>query len=341
MFKRKIAAMVAAFGILLVGCVEDEKPAVDSEEKESADVDGQTDAKVVDHYWSKSIESEICQTVGECRDLGDTFGDEHFISFYGFLKTTNHMSFLKVNTRDDTSEFSARYTEDEKIISASYELVDDAFVRTQVEEVSIFNNLVELVSVLFDRDKANIQMIVFQEDVYPHVDIYERKLVLPSNMITHTLQADMVRILIHEFGHMLTWNETDFVKSDNCAADRYHSIPFEECYNDDSYMTLFYEAFWKDYDEQWLQTGYGTIEERLAFYEEHKDSFVSTYATVHPYEDIAETFSHFMLTPYNDNPQTVPERKVNFFYQFPELVTYRAFVLKELKDRKDEVLSFY
>lgn len=68
---------------------------------------------------------------------------------------------------------------------------------------------------------------------------------------------------------------------------------------------------------------------------------MTTYATVNPFEDIAESFSYFMLTPYNESPQTVAERKVTFFYQFPELVEYRAFVLKELKNRKDEMYSFY
>ena len=51
----------------------------------------------------------------------------------------------------------------------------------------------------------------------------------------------------------------------------------------------------------------------------NKDSFVTTYATVNPFEDIAEFFSCFMLTPSNASPQTVAESKVNFFYQFPEL----------------------
>ena len=30
------------------------------------------------------------------------------------------------------------------------------------------------------------------------------------------------------------------------------------------------------------------------------------------FEDIAESFSYFMLTPYKDSPQTVAESKVNF-----------------------------
>ena len=135
--------------------------------------------------------------------------------------------------------------------------------------------------------------------------------------------------------------KSDFVISDSCPADQYYLKPYGECYNADSYMSLYYQAFLKDYEEQWLHVGYQTVEERIAFYEEHKDSFVTTYATVHPFEDIAESFTYFMLTPYNDSPQTVPEEKINFFYQFPELVEYRAFVLKELNDRKEETLSFY
>ena len=141
--------------------------------------------------------------------------------------------------------------------------------------------------------------------------------------------------------HMLTWNESDFAISESCPADQFYLKPYGECYHADSYMSLYYKAFLKGYEEQWLHVGYQTVEERISFYEEHKDSFVTTYATIHPLEDIAESFTYFMLTPYNDSPQTVPEEKVNFFYQFPELVEYRAFVLKEFKDRKDETLSFY
>ena len=44
------------------------------------------DETVVDAYWSQPIDSEICQTIGECRDLGDTYGSEHFTSFLGGLK---------------------------------------------------------------------------------------------------------------------------------------------------------------------------------------------------------------------------------------------------------------
>ena len=251
------------------------------------------------------------------------------------------MSYLNVATEEEESAFAANDREDEKFILARYELIEDEFVLTRGEEASIFKGIADIVLALYDRNKVNLQILDFQEDVYPHVNVYGGELVMPSNLITHWLQSATVSILIHEYGHMLTWNEADLVISDTCPADQLHLKPFKMCFNADSYMNLYYQAFLKEYEEQWLYAGNRTVEERIAFYEKNKDSFVTTYATVNIFEDIAESFSYFMLTPYNDSPQTVPEKKVNFFYQFPELVEYRTFVLKELKDRKDETWSFY
>lgn len=345
MVKRIIIGGFAAIVILLAGCEEEEKAVADLVETEILEeVEAkQEDETVVDEYWSQSIDSEICQTVGECRDVGDEYGSEHFTSFSGALKHSDQMSYLRVNTVEDESDlaFAANDKEVDKSVIARYKINEDEIVLTEGEDASIFKGIAELAFALFDRSKVNLQVIDFQENVYPHVNVYEGKLGMPSNMVPHWLQSATVAILIHEYGHLLTWNERDFVISDTCPADQYHLKFYKECYNADSYMTLYYQAFLKDYEEYWLQAGYRTLEERIAFYEQHKDSFVTTYATVHPLEDIAESFAYFMLTPYNDSPQTVPEEKINFFYQFPELVEHRAFVLKELKDRKDEMWSFY
>ena len=49
----------------------------------------------------------LCQTIGECRDLGDTYGSEHFTSFLGGLKASNQMSYLNVATEEDESDLAA------------------------------------------------------------------------------------------------------------------------------------------------------------------------------------------------------------------------------------------
>lgn len=343
MVKRMIIGGFTAIVVLLTGCEKEEKAVADLVETEIVEEVDQADETVVDAYWSQPIDSEICQTIGECRDIGDEYGSEHFSSFSGDLKHSNTMSYLNVNTEDDESIFAfvSNGEVDEKVINARYEIIEDEFVLTSGEEASIFNGIVDIVFALYDRDKVDLQFLEFQENAYPHVIIHEGKLVMPSNLITHWLQSYTVTILLHEYGHFLTMNDKDIVLSDTCPADQLYLEPYGICYNAESYMNLFYQAFLTEHEEQWLYANNRTAEERIAFYEKNKDSFITTYATVNPFEDIAESFAHFMLTPYNDSPQTVPEEKVNFFYQFPELVEYRAFVLKELKDRKDETWSFY
>ena len=71
---------------MLAGCEEEEKAVDVVEETEIVEEVVQAEEPVVDAYWSQPIDSEICQTVGECRDLGDTYGSEHFSSFSGTLK---------------------------------------------------------------------------------------------------------------------------------------------------------------------------------------------------------------------------------------------------------------
>ena len=339
MFHNIITGGLAAIVLLLAGCEEEEKAEAVLEETEIVEEEVQQEEEtVVDEYWSQPIDSKVCQTIGECRDVGDTYGSEHFSSFSGDLKASNNMMYLNMYTEDDKSIFTIGGDE---VIDARYELINGTFVLTSGEETSMYNGIAELVVALYDLERVDLQVLDFQENVYPHVNIANRKLGMPSNLLPHWLQSYTVTILMHEYGHLLTMTEKDFVLTDTCAADQFHLEPYGICYNADSYINLYYQAFLKEYEEQWLYVEYRTSEERIAFYEENKDLFVTTYATVTPFEDIAESFAYFMLTPYNDSPQTVPEEKINFFYQFPELVEYRAFVLKELKDRKDETYSFY
>lgn len=339
--KWNIVGGLAAIVVLLAGCEKEEMAVADTVETEIVEEVEvhQEEEIVVDEYWSQTIDSEICKTIGKCRDLGDEYGSEHFSDFRRGLARSNEMWYLNVATEDD--DFTAIDWKDEELIVARYEIIEDNFVLTSGEEASILTSIKDLVFALYDRDKVNLQVLDFREDVYPHVSVSEGRLGMPSNWISQWFQSDTVAVLIHEYGHLLTMKEKDFVLSDTCPVDQLHFEPYGMCYNADSYFNLFYQSFLKEYEEQWLYGNNRTSEERHAFYEKYKDSFVTTYATVNPFEDIAESFMYFMLTPYNNNPQTVPEEKINFFYQFPELVEYRAVVLKELKDRKDEMWSFY
>lgn len=127
----------------------------------------------------------------------------------------------------------------------------------------------------------------------------------------------MIETLIHEYGHVLTLNDSQVDLSKNGDI----KIFFEKGkYYDKSYMKLFYDKFWKDINNN-LDSD--------SFYKNHRSWFVSEYASTDVSEDIAETFAQFVL---NDKPsnETVAYRKVNFFYEFKEMVNIRNYIRKNL-----------
>jgi hypothetical protein len=70
--------------------------------------------------------------------------------------------------------------------------------------------------------------------------------------------------------------------------------------------------------------------ERLnKFYEKYQDQFVSDYAAANPGEDIAESWTYFILAP-KPHGSTIAEQKILFFYEYPELVDLRQQILTNL-----------
>lgn len=136
--------------------------------------------------------------------------------------------------------------------------------------------------------------------------------------------------LIHEFGHVLTLNNNQVPFDTEAYAD---DIAYEEaaqacsrfftgegCANANSYINDFYDAFWQDiYAELPQDQDPDAIYE---FYEQYQDRFVTDYAATNPGEDIAESWTHFVV---NERPSgdSIADQKVRFFYDYPELVSLR------------------
>lgn len=146
--------------------------------------------------------------------------------------------------------------------------------------------------------------------------------------------------LIHEFGHLLTLNadqiepnwqvfnnpdDPDIFYEESLKCPNYFA--YEGCTNPDSYLNLFIDQFWNDIYAEWEEIDLEEDEDRYyelldEFYYRYEDQFITDYAATSPEEDIAESFSYFILTerPAGDS---IAEEKVLFFYQFPELVELR------------------
>ena len=149
--------------------------------------------------------------------------------------------------------------------------------------------------------------------------------------------------LIHEFGHLITLNtdqlpqtESYSTWSQNPATCAQFNIP-EGCTNPDSYMYLFYQAFWAGIFEDW----YKTVEQVTVhsddefrnlvegFYNIYEDQFVREYAATNIREDMAESFMYFVIEPKPIH-DSVTEQKIRFFYDFPELVFLRKQIIQNV-----------
>ena len=67
----------------------------------------------------------------------------------------------------------------------------------------------------------------------------------------------------------------------------------------------------------------------MLIYEKYQDQFVSMYSSTNIDEDIAESWTEFVLTE-KPSGETISEQKILFFYGFPELVELREHIRENL-----------
>jgi len=133
--------------------------------------------------------------------------------------------------------------------------------------------------------------------------------------------------IIHEFGHVLTLNDTQ-VNSNKTENDCQNYFPGEGCAKEGSYINALFQNFWKDIHDEFQNIG-DDESEKQAFYEKYETRFVTQYASTNPAEDIAESFTHFVIF---DKPtgDTYANKKVQLFYNYPELIELRNHIRKSL-----------
>ena len=128
--------------------------------------------------------------------------------------------------------------------------------------------------------------------------------------------------LLHEYCHVLTLNNTQAEYTGRQTTDTYNEEGMVA--RSGSYLDDFYQEFWTE-----------LLDDRLAdpdscgFFLRHEDDFITDYAATDPSEDIAESFTYFLLWPPVEGDE-VWERKLNFFYGYPELVELRSLVRDRL-----------
>lgn len=130
---------------------------------------------------------------------------------------------------------------------------------------------------------------------------------------------DYTHTIVHEFGHLLTLNNTQIQATDDVVQnDRMGYLTSEGYARPDSYLGQFVEQFWKGkYLAAWDRINFiNTEEKRLRaldrFYFKNQERHVTAYSSESPEEDIAEAWTFFVLDekPTEDG---VRYDKVRFF----------------------------
>lgn len=149
----------------------------------------------------------------------------------------------------------------------------------------------------------------------------------------------LTETLVHEFAHLLTLNtdqlefggQYSYVRKPGVGACPNYSTR-DGCTNKDSYLNQFYLKFWRPIYPEWYenlyQGGFGLDWGLVSgFYRRYPDQFNTTYSAASPEEDMAESFAVFILSPRPDD-LLVSQKKILFFYEYPELVTLRQEIIQ-------------
>ncbi len=190
----------------------------------------------------------------------------------------------------------------------------------------------DLVEVWFIHDRNDDTAAYVEQRLQDHttwkvvfnVDAYYIDGKLDLNEWTHTN--------IHEFAHILTLQKSQTqlipLDIDNATYDTLEStcttyFVQEGCLKETSYFKAYIDAFWDrdELDRVWSKENPDAYTPQ---------EYVSDYAPTNPGEDIAESFTHFVLY---EKPTGTSEadQKRSFFYAYPELVKLRDTIRSNMK----------
>ena len=150
---------------------------------------------------------------------------------------------------------------------------------------------------------------------------------------------DYTHTIIHEFGHLLTLNPEQVEVTEDVFEDDMKGYLTSEGYTKtNSYLNKFVDRFWRGkLLRRWDKIDKIKSENRKVnllykLYLKNENQFLTAYSAESPEEDIAESWTFFVLY---DKPKlnTIKHQKILFFYQFPELIEQREKIRNKLEKK--------
>ncbi|SHG61730.1 hypothetical protein [Ornithinibacillus halophilus] len=164
--------------------------------------------------------------------------------------------------------------------------------------------------------------------------------------------------LIHEFAHILTVNEEQVQVMEEAYfltdtkiwedAEEICDVPYVYgwgCVEESSYIYSYYQEFWEDIDKEFRQINWETEDDYKEFFLKYEDRFFNSYQGTYPEEDLAESFTFFVMMNsseiHSEENSEMKYDKVDFFYQYDELVELRTMILENIYDLSVKDGKFY
>ena len=172
-------------------------------------------------------------------------------------------------------------------------------------------------------------------------DIFDLKLNSKFFIENNDLNIAFLRkVLSHELGHVMSLKNNQiskfstvdktkidrglFDKEEKECGENYYNL--EGCFASSSYISSYYKKFWTGN----MKTEYDNIQKVVdktefqnqmsVWYAKYKDQFISDIATTTPEEDMAESFSLWVIGYDETKLSDIQKTKIKFFDQFSELV---------------------
>lgn len=120
--------------------------------------------------------------------------------------------------------------------------------------------------------------------------------------------------IVHEFMHMIVMDEAKAIEAAMCSGIAEDG---EGCYEKGSIYADYVNAFWSKNDREKAATGDD-------LFEIQKDNFVTAYAATNAHEDIAESFSFWVIS--EGKGKTVADAKQRFFARYQQLVALKQHI---------------
>lgn len=149
--------------------------------------------------------------------------------------------------------------------------------------------------------------------------------ILGANLATSEDRDELLATLVHEYAHILFLGSDEIDPEGDCGADE---AVWEGCPVEGSVIGGFRDVFWSGYGDDAPAADNTDADIAYDFYLAHEDDFVSDYAATNPVEDLAESFTAFVLEAEPDGDGVVAE-KLRHLWEHEWLVEIRERIRAE------------